>query len=72
MGNPKNNFLELFNELCILLCAQLMNVFLEGVAPAPFMSKIGWTFMGVSIFNILINVVGLIVNQIYENGRKVR
>ena len=72
MEQQKNNYIELFNEFCILLCAYLMNVFLEGVAPAPFMTKIGWAFMGVSMFNILINVVGLIVDQIYENGSSVR
>ena len=49
-----------------------MNVFLEGVAPAPFMAKIGWAFMGVSMFNILINVVGLILDQIYENFTSVK
>jgi hypothetical protein len=72
MESSKNNFIELFNEFTILMCAYLMNVFCEGVAPASFMTTTGWVFMGFSMFNISGNVVCLIVEQLYENGTKVK
>jgi len=72
MEHDKHNYIELFNEFSILLCAYLMNVFLEGVAPATFMTQVGWAFMSFSIFNILINVVCLILDQIYESALLVR
>jgi hypothetical protein len=68
----KGNWVELFNEFCILLCSYVMNVFLAKAAPPDFMFKTGWVFMGISIFNIVINFAAMIVGMIHENGIKVR
>lgn len=72
MEYRKDNYIELFNEFSILMCAYVMNVFCEGMAPAPFMNKIGWAFMSFSMSNILLNVVCLILGQIYSNGLEVK
>ena len=59
-------YVEILNEFCILLCAYLMNVFLQINAPAKILVKIGWVFMGVAIFNILSNVVIIITYQSHD------
>ena len=72
MDSRLNNWIESFNELSILLCAQLMNIFLQQAAPPWFMALIGWTFMGVSLFNILGNVVVIVFNNIYGVGASLK
>lgn len=57
MAGYIENKTELFNEFCIYLCAQTMNVFLADAAPPEFMSLIGWVFMGISGVNIAVNLI---------------
>lgn len=51
------------------MCSYVMNVFLAGEAPASFMNKMGWVFMGIACVNILTNAIILLINKIY-NGFK--
>lgn len=68
----EGNKIELFNEFCILLCAYVMNIFLAKAAPAPFMFNVGWVFMGISVFNIVVNFAAMFVGLVHENGVKVK
>lgn len=68
MESRKSNFIELLNEFCILLCAYVMNIFLQQAAPPWFMTIVGWVFMGVSVFNIICNVIVIVIDTIYQNG----
>lgn len=66
MESKKENYIEIFNEFGILMCAYVMNIFLQRSAPPSFMALMGWTFMGISMFNILINVALAVGYMIFE------
>jgi hypothetical protein len=61
MEEPLENFLELVNEICILLCAYTMNVFSNPAITPKLAAFLGWVFLGIAITNIAINVIALCV-----------
>ena len=67
METKQENRIESFNEICIYACSQLYNVFLRGEGSVGFISVIGWKFMVVSAFNILVNLVVVIYQTYYES-----
>ena len=67
MATKKENYIELLNEMCILGCSHIYNVFLRGEGGAAFLGRVGWAFMGVSIFNILANIAIILVDVLKES-----
>ena len=65
LSNKQENINESFNEICIYLCSQTYNVFCRAEGGYIFINKIGWTFMGVCTFNIVINVIQMIFGSIF-------
>ena len=61
MEEPLENFLELVNEISILLCAYTMNVLSNTAINAELSAYLGWTFLGFAIANITINVAALTI-----------
>lgn len=51
-----DNRIEVFNEICIYLCAQSYTILLNSAAPIHFMYKIGILFISIASFNIVTNV----------------
>lgn len=62
----KDNYMEIFNELCILVSAYMMCIFLSSQSPMEFLKDVGWTFMGVTCLNVGLNAVALLLFLIYE------
>lgn len=58
-----SNFVENVNELTILLFMYLLNVVLNSAVPVDFKYRIGWALIGISTFNVLVNVILLLVEQ---------
>ena len=59
MEEPLENILELVNEMSILLCAYTMNVLSNTAISAELSDYLGWTFLGIAVTNIAINVAAL-------------
>jgi len=62
----KDNYLEIFNELCILGSSYLMCIFLNASSPPQFLKLVGWVFMGLTFTNVGLNAVALLFNHLYE------
>jgi len=62
----KDNYLEVFNELCILGSSYMMCIFLNASATQKFLKLVGWVFMGLTFTNVGLNAVALLFNQLYE------
>lgn len=53
-----------------MFCAHLYNIFLRGEGTLGFINGVGWTFMGASALNILINMAIVIFDTVIEAGEK--
>jgi hypothetical protein len=53
--DPKLNKLEIFNELCIMVSAYHLFLFTPFVEDSAFQYKIGWSMIGVTVLNIVVN-----------------
>lgn len=62
------NRIELFNELTILSCAHLYNIFLRGAGPPIFIENTGWVFIGFASFNVIVNLLVVISQSLYNSG----
>jgi hypothetical protein len=54
--DPKLNKLEIFNELCIMAAAYHLFIFTPFVDDPAFQYKAGWSIIGVTTFNIAVNM----------------
>jgi hypothetical protein len=72
MEEPLENFLELVNEISILLCAYTMNVFSNTAINSELSGILGWTFLVIAVINIAINVAALTVTQFIGFGRDIQ
>ena len=76
--NKKANFIEIFNEFCILLATHEANVLLDESIPLKMKSLIGWTMIGTAMFNVLVNLsltmvescIGVVSNWKVKNTLK--
>ena len=55
--NPVLNRLEIFNELCIMAAAYHLFVFTDYVDDPDMQYKVGWSMIGVTAFNIVVNMI---------------
>lgn len=78
LDDTKENRIEVFNEICILACAHIFNILLRSEGGPIFIGKVGWAFIGVSVFNVFCNLVLLIFDSLSKafenllNYRKVK
>ena len=70
LKHRKDNIIECFNEISIVLCIYVMHVFVNDATPAHFCITMGWVFMGIACTNILCNVIGLSGEQIYDGIKR--
>ena len=70
--SKSENKIELFNELCILLCCHLMTTFLNIAMPAEFAGVLGWVFVGVATFNVIFNLSCTIYTTLMEFKEKIQ
>jgi hypothetical protein len=54
--NPTLNRLEIFNELCIIGAAYHLFVFTQFVDDPKLQYNVGWSMIGVTTFNIVVNM----------------
>ena len=52
----QENRIEIFNELCILLCAHTFNIFINNALPFEVRYSLGWVFVGFAVINITGNM----------------
>ncbi len=51
------NRLEIFNEFCILAAAYHLLLFTDFIESPEFQYKIGWSIVGITTFNIVVNMI---------------
>ena len=68
--SAKLNRIEIFNELTIIFCSHMYNIFLRGEGTIGFISTVGWVFIGAAAFNILGNFSIVIFESISDSGGK--
>ena len=51
-----------------MLSAHVFNIFLRGEGTDGFINNMGWVYIGISVFNILINLAIVLIDSIYETG----
>lgn len=66
LEDAKQNRIEVFNELSIMLCAHTYNIFLRGEGTIGFINGTGWMFMGTASFNILGNSAVVVLETIQD------
>ena len=66
LENGKENMIEIFNEICILISSYLFSIFLRGDGDTKFLGLIGWVFIGVSVSNIGGNVFVMVGDLMIE------
>jgi hypothetical protein len=71
LEDTKQNRIELFNELVIMLCSHLYNIFLRGEGSIGFINLIGWIFMGAAAANIFGNLAIVVFDSLKEAFQKV-
>lgn len=62
----KDNYIEVFNEFCILGSSYMMCIFLDKQSSQKFLKLVGWSFMGLTFVNVGLNAVALLFNHLYE------
>eukprot|EP00347_Sterkiella_histriomuscorum_P014104 403362154 len=61
--NVKLNNMEMFNELCILLCCYHMITFTNYLNDVDIQYNLGWTMIFVSLLNILVNAILMFIDS---------
>ena len=69
--SKKQNIIELFNELNIMVCCHLYNIFLRGEGSIDFINTIGWVFMGLTGINIVGNLSVVLFETMIDSVQKV-
>ena len=52
----KANRIEMYNEMTIYCCCNIMSVFLNVAMPTSFRGSLGWALMALAGINILVNL----------------
>ena len=68
LEDSKQNKIEILNEVTVMLSAHVFNIFLRGEGTDGFINNMGWVYIGISVFNILINLAIVLIDSIYETG----
>ena len=71
MENKKQNRIEIFNEMTIMFCSHLYNIFLRGEGQIEFINYVGWSFIGASAFNILVNMAIVVIETLIDIGSNI-
>ena len=66
MATKTENRIEIFNEMIIMLCCHLVNIFLNIAIPLEARDQMGWVLMGLAIFNILVNLSIIVKNSLVD------
>lgn len=61
---PKLNYLEIFNELCILAAAYHLVAFTNFLDSPEIQYQVGWSNIGITTFNIVVNMIVMIVETV--------
>lgn len=56
--------LEIFNEICILICAYHLLIFTPFVPDVKIQYDIGWSIIAVTALNVGVNMIIILVNAI--------
>jgi hypothetical protein len=65
LKDTKSNLIEIFNELTIMFCAHLFNIFLRKEGTVDFINWIGWSFIIAASLNITINLAIVLFEQLF-------
>jgi hypothetical protein len=64
--------IELFNEVCTLVCSSLLLILTDIVDNPDIKYKIGYGFIGIYIFNFFINLLVIVVQTMIQSCKKLR
>jgi len=62
--------MEIFNEVTIMICTYHLFLFTEYVPDAQVRYMIGWSIVGVTTFNILVNILVVLVSTVFKSINK--
>ena len=66
LDTKRANQIEIFNEVCIVLCAHTVTTFLNAAIPIELRDDLGWQLIGISGINIIINLTITGVDSIID------
>ena len=55
------NYLEIFNELCILAASYHLLLFTDYISDPTMQQNVGWSIIGVTTFNIIVNMICMLI-----------
>jgi hypothetical protein len=70
--DPFFNKLEIFNEVCVLLSIYHLFTFTDFVGNVVMQYNIGWSMVGLTCFNIVTNILIVVICTISELIKKIR
>ena len=72
---PLLNYMEIFNELCVLMATYTLLFFTDAYADSDLQYKIGWITVGMTMLNIGLNTLIIFIQTILtlkSNVRKIK
>ena len=58
------NYLEIFNETCVLATTYFILLFSDLIADIKIRYNLGWVMIGIVVFNILVNMVIMLIQTV--------
>ena len=72
MTSKAENYMELFNEVSISLIVHISFHFLNPMMGEDLTLFMGWIIIGITSFNVFVNLSLVVRNFIYERLKKVK
>lgn len=69
---PFDNWLELFNESCVFLCAICYLAMTDANQSYSLKTKACWAFVGITLFSFLANAAVSVAGVLYQIYRRIR
>lgn len=69
---PADNWLELFNETCVFLCALSYLAQTDANHSYSLKTKAGWALVGITLFSFFVNGVISLAGVLYQIYRRIR
>jgi len=66
MNTRLSNWIEIFNETCVVASTHIVNILLNAAVPTEFRAQVGWVLIGVAVLNIVTNLAITIYSSIVD------
>ena len=68
LDSVRGNFMEIFNEGCVLVCGYHLLLFTDFVEDPETKWRAGWSLLGLVLFNILLNITVCVFDFMSQIG----